>query len=52
MNTADNPFLLPGMRLFTTPSDHFPLNQAVLVRYHDGSFRPFGRLLDYPRATR
>jgi branched-chain amino acid transport system substrate-binding protein len=50
LNTRDNPFLLPGQRLFTTPTDHFPLNQAVLIRYQDGSFRPFGRLLDYPRA--
>jgi branched-chain amino acid transport system substrate-binding protein len=52
MDTKDNPFLLPGMRLFTTPSDHFPLNQAVLIRYRDGSFRPFGHLLTYPRAKR
>jgi branched-chain amino acid transport system substrate-binding protein len=50
LNTKSNPFLLPGMRLFTTPSDHFPLNQAVLIRYQDGSFRPFGHLLTYPRA--
>jgi branched-chain amino acid transport system substrate-binding protein len=52
MNTNNNPFLLPGMRLFTTPSDHFPLNQAVLIRYRDGSFRPFGHLLTYPRSKR
>jgi branched-chain amino acid transport system substrate-binding protein len=50
LDTKANPFLLPGQRLFTTPTDHFPLNQAVLIRYQDGSFRPFGRLLDYPRA--
>jgi branched-chain amino acid transport system substrate-binding protein len=50
MNTKSNPFLLPGMRLFTSPSDHFPLNQAALIRYRDGSFRPFGHLLTYPRA--
>jgi branched-chain amino acid transport system substrate-binding protein len=50
LDTRGNPFLLPGQRLFTTPADHFPLNQAVLIRYQDGSFRPFGRLLDYPRA--
>jgi branched-chain amino acid transport system substrate-binding protein len=52
MNTKENPFLLPGMRMFTTPSDHFPLNQAVLIRYQDGSFHPFGRLLTYPRSKR
>ena len=49
-NTKANPFLLPGMRMFTTPTDHFPLDQAVLVRYQDGSFHPFGHLLNYPRA--
>jgi branched-chain amino acid transport system substrate-binding protein len=52
LDTKDNPFLLPGMRLYTTPSDHFPLNQGVLVRFQDGSFHPFGHLLDYPRAKR
>jgi len=50
LDTKANPFLMPGMRLFTTPTDHFPLNQAALIRYQDGSFRPFGRLLTYPRS--
>jgi hypothetical protein len=50
MDTKANPFLLPGMRLLTTPTDHFPLDQAVLVRYQEGSFHPFGHLLNYPRA--
>jgi branched-chain amino acid transport system substrate-binding protein len=50
MNTKDNPFLLPGMRTLTSPSDRFPLNQAVLVRYQDGAFHPFGHLLNYPRT--
>jgi branched-chain amino acid transport system substrate-binding protein len=51
METKDNPFLLPGMRVQTTPQDRFPLDQAVLVRFHDGAFRPFGYLLQYARPS-
>jgi branched-chain amino acid transport system substrate-binding protein len=52
MDTKDNPFLIPGMRLFTSPTDRFPLNQGVLIRYRDGGFKPFGGLFTYPRAKR
>jgi branched-chain amino acid transport system substrate-binding protein len=52
LDTTDNPFLLPGMRMFTTPTDRFPLNQGVLIRYQAGGFKPFGRLFSYPRAKR
>jgi branched-chain amino acid transport system substrate-binding protein len=52
MDTMKNPFLLPGMRLFTSPKDRFPLNQGVLIRYQNGGFKPFGRLFTYPRAKR
>lgn len=52
MDTQDNPFLIPGMRMFTTPSDRFPLNQGVLIRFKDGGFKPFGGLFTYPRAKR
>jgi hypothetical protein len=38
------------MQLHTTSTDHFPLDQAVLIRYRDGAFRPFGRLLTYSRS--
>jgi branched-chain amino acid transport system substrate-binding protein len=50
LETKANPFLLPGMQLHTTSTDHFPLDQAVLIRYRDGAFRPFGRLLTYSRV--
>jgi len=51
LDTKDDPFLLPGMRLYTTPTDHFPLSQGVLVKFQDGSFHPFGHLLAYPRTS-
>jgi hypothetical protein len=33
----------------TTPTDHFPLDQARLDRFTDGHFVPFGKLLTYKR---
>jgi branched-chain amino acid transport system substrate-binding protein len=48
-NTKANPFLLPGMVTKTTPTDHFPLDQARLDRFTNGHFVPFGRLLTYKR---
>src|SRR5262249_9901357 len=51
LNTADNPFLLPGMKVSTSATDHFPLDQGVLIRYRNRAFHPFGHLLTYPRAT-
>jgi branched-chain amino acid transport system substrate-binding protein len=52
LDTTENPFLLPGMRMLTTSTDRFPLDQAVLIRYQAGGFKPFGRLFTYRRATR
>jgi len=50
LNTKDNPFLLPGMTLKTSKTDHFPLDQAVLVRFNNGHFSPFGHLFTYLRT--
>jgi branched-chain amino acid transport system substrate-binding protein len=49
MNTKANPFLLPGMVTKTSPTDHFPLNQARLDKFTSGHFVPFGKLLTYYR---
>ncbi len=45
LNEKDNPFLLPGIVLKTTPSFRFPLTQAQLYRYHAGLWRPQGALI-------
>jgi ABC-type branched-subunit amino acid transport system substrate-binding protein len=50
LNTKDNPFLLPGMTIKTTKTDHFPLDQAVLIRFNNGHFSPFGHLFTYLRT--
>ncbi|MBA2359654.1 MAG: ABC transporter substrate-binding protein [Actinobacteria bacterium] len=46
MNQADNPFLLPGITVQTSPRNTFPISKAKLFRYsRDGNWVPFGRLV-------
>jgi branched-chain amino acid transport system substrate-binding protein len=46
MNQTDNPFLLPGVAVRTSPSNYFPISKAKLFRYtRAGQWVPFGRLL-------
>ena len=42
LNIKNDPFLLPGITVRTTKSDHFPLDQAKLERYHAGHWVSFG----------
>jgi len=44
LNVKNDPFLLPGMSVGTSGSDHFPLDQAKLQRYHAGHWVSFGGL--------
>ena len=44
LNIKNDPFLLPGITVRTTASDHFPLDQAKLERYHAGHWSSFGGL--------
>ncbi|HSB39715.1 MAG TPA: ABC transporter substrate-binding protein [Gaiellaceae bacterium] len=44
LNVKNDPFLLPGMTVHTSKSDHFPLDQAKLQRYHNGHWVSFGGL--------
>ena len=41
-----NPFLLPGIRIKTTPNDYFPMEKARFVRYRRGLWVLFGKLVD------
>jgi branched-chain amino acid transport system substrate-binding protein len=41
-----NPFLLPGIRIRTTPSDYYPMSKARFVRYRHGLWVLFGKLVD------
>jgi branched-chain amino acid transport system substrate-binding protein len=44
LNIKNDPFLLPGITVKTTKSDHFPLDQSKLERYHNGHWVSFGGL--------
>ena len=44
LNIKNDPFLLPGVVVHTSPTDHFPLDQARLQRYHNGRWVSFGGL--------
>jgi branched-chain amino acid transport system substrate-binding protein len=44
LNERNNPFVLPGVSVRTSPTDRFPLTQAKLQRYHDGRWVYFGPL--------
>lgn len=46
LNQRDNPFLLPGVAVRTTPQNYFPISKAKLFRYSkQGRWVPFGGLL-------
>jgi len=40
-----NPFLLPGLRVSTSPSDYFPIRRTYLVRYLHGYWNVIGKPL-------
>ena len=45
LTERNNPFLLPRMLVRTTSTDHYPLDQARLQRWHNGRWISFGGLL-------
>jgi branched-chain amino acid transport system substrate-binding protein len=40
-----NPFLLPGVRIQTSPSDYYPMDHVKLARYRGGYWTFFGSLV-------
>jgi branched-chain amino acid transport system substrate-binding protein len=45
LNERDNPFLIPGIVVRTTPTFRFPITQVQLYRYQGGLWRPQGSLV-------
>jgi branched-chain amino acid transport system substrate-binding protein len=41
-----NPFLLPGVRIKTSPNDYYPMDKVKLARYRATHWRFFGKLVD------
>jgi branched-chain amino acid transport system substrate-binding protein len=45
LSERGNPFLLPGIRVKTSPSKRFPLTQVRLQRWRGKAWHPFGKLI-------
>ena len=41
-----NPFLVPGVKVKTTPSDHFPITQEQLITWSNNGWHLQGNLID------
>jgi branched-chain amino acid transport system substrate-binding protein len=42
MNETNNPFLVPGVTVHTTPTFRFPISAVQLQRWHKSHWEPFG----------
>jgi branched-chain amino acid transport system substrate-binding protein len=42
---TDNPFVLPGVAIRTSPQSYYPITRAQLYRYRNGRWQPFSGLL-------
>jgi ABC-type branched-subunit amino acid transport system substrate-binding protein len=52
LNTAKNPFVYPGIKLQTSATDNFPIEQEVLIKWSGGAsgdWAPVGKLIDHVR---
>ena len=45
MNESNNPFLVPGVKVHTTPTSRFPISAVQLQRWHQGHWVPFGGIV-------
>ncbi len=46
LNVTNDPFVLPGIVIKTSANDHFPISQMQLIRFNNGTWTPFGALVD------
>jgi len=52
MNNVSDPFAYPGIKLQTTPTDNFPIEQLVFIKWGGGAtgqWTPFGKLYSHVR---
>ena len=45
LRETNNPFLLPGIVVSTSPANYYPMSKGQLYRYRDGRWQPFSGLL-------
>ena len=49
LNTSKNPFVYPGIKLQTSATDNFPIEQEIMIKWAGGAtgdWQPFGKLLN------
>ena len=46
LDERDNPFVLPGVVVQTSPTDRFPVRQVQLLRYTGETWQPFGPIIN------
>ena len=44
LSEANNPFLQPGIKITTSPTDYLAFDQLRMFRYHNARWTPFGKL--------
>jgi len=49
LNTSSNPFLYPGVKLQTTSTERFPIDQQILEQYKGQTWKPFGHVFSKAR---
>jgi len=49
LDEHDNPFLLPGVYVSTTPTRRFPITELQLFRYNNGKVEPFSQVIEARR---
>jgi hypothetical protein len=49
LDVRNDPFVLPGIRIKTSPNDRRPIEQAQLERWRGQRWHPFGKLVAAPR---
>jgi ABC-type branched-subunit amino acid transport system substrate-binding protein len=48
LNTGANPFVYPGIKLQTSATDNFPIEQEIMIKWAGGAtgdWQPFGKLI-------
>jgi len=44
-----NPFLYPGVKMVTTPTERYPIDQQILEQYKGTGWKPFGHIFSHAR---
>ena len=49
LDSSKNPFLYPGVKLSTSPTERYPIDQQILEQYKNGAWHPFGHVFSKAR---